>query len=94
MLLNESELERYRGPRVNLFQDPNRLRYAHTSPIYFYLNGKIIAVKKSINEGLKIVDAFKKFASENASEEYVDKILTATDMAKEILNSKLREGRN
>ena len=61
-LLSDSELEAYRSPRVNLFQDPNRLRYAHTSPIYIYVHDKDIAVPKSILEGLKMVQAFKKFA--------------------------------
>ncbi|MCK5469970.1 MAG: CehA/McbA family metallohydrolase [Cyclobacteriaceae bacterium] len=90
MLLNNEELEEYRSPRINLFQDPNRFRYAHTSPIYFYLNGEGIAVRESVEEGLKMIDAFAKFAQENSSEKYFDTILSATEKAKEILINRLK----
>jgi hypothetical protein len=88
--LNEKELETYRSPRKNLYQDPNRLRYAHTSPIYVYIDNNGIAVKKSIEEGLKMVKAFKEFAQENSSEKYMETILEATEKAKIILKEKLK----
>ena len=84
------ELEEYRSPRVKLFQDPNRLRYAHTSPIYFYVNGESITVKKSVKEGLKMIDAFEEFAKENSSEKYLNKILDAAGKAKVILSNRLK----
>jgi len=91
MWLKDQELESYRSPRVHLNQDPTRLRYAHTSPIYLYEEGKGIAVQKSVIEGLKMIDAFRDFAGENASPEYRETILQATDRAKEILISRLKE---
>ena len=90
MLLTNKELEEYRSPRVHLFQDPNRLRYAHTSPIYIYVNGQSITVKKSIREGLEMIDAFKKFAKKNSSEKYLNTILNTANKAKEILDKKLK----
>ena len=51
----KSKLETYRSERKRLYQDPNRLRFAHTSPIYIYLNNKSIAVSSSIKEGIKII---------------------------------------
>ncbi len=89
MLLSDKDLEKYRSPRVKLFQDPNRLRYAHTSPIYFYVNGKGIAVKKSVEEGLKMIDAFREFALKNAGENYMKTILNEVDKAENILRKKL-----
>ena len=89
MLLSDKELEKYRSPRVKLFQDPNRLRYAHTSPIYFYVNGKGIAVKKSVDEGLKMIDAFREFALQNAGKNYRRTILNEADKAENILRKKL-----
>ena len=89
MLLSDKELEKYKSPRVKLFQDPNRLRYAHTSPIYFYVNGKGIAVKKSVAVGLKMTDAFRDFTLKNAGENYRKTILKAVDKAKNILRKKL-----
>ncbi len=90
-LLDDRELEAYRSPRVNLYQDPNRLRYAHTSPIYFYAGGEGIAVPQSVNEGLNMIRAFREFAGENASNEYRESILKATDRAMEILINRLKE---
>ena len=89
VLLDNEELETYRSARVNLYQDPNRLRYAHTSPIYFYLDGKDIVVEKSVKEGIKIIDAFEKFAIANSSSKYLKIILAATKEARDILINKL-----
>jgi hypothetical protein len=88
-LLSDQELESYRGPRVNLYQDPCRLRYAHTSPVYFYSNKKNIAVKHSILEGLRMVKAFKRFAVKNVATQYLREIITASAKAEEILQNKL-----
>lgn len=88
MLLDDKALEKYKGPRKKLYQDPNRLRYAHTSPIYTYVDGKEIAVKKSIDEALKIIEAFRIFAKENTSEEYMESILNAVEKAKIMLDNK------
>lgn len=88
-LLTDRELGKYRSPRTHLFQDPNRLRYAHTSPIYFYVNGKEIAIRKSVHEGLRIIDAFKEFARLNTSQKFLPIILTSVNKAREILKQKI-----
>ena len=89
--LDDSELEKYRSPQVNLNQEPNRLRYAHTSPIYFYKGGNGIAVGRSVIEGLKMIAAFREFAKENVSTEYREAILQAADKAMEILMNRLKD---
>jgi len=89
-LLNQQELEGYRSPRKNFYQDPNRLRYGHTSPIYVHIDNNGIAVKKSIEEGIKMVEAFEKFAKQNSSEQYLTVILDAIAKARNILNEKLK----
>lgn len=91
ILLDDNELESYRSQRVHLNQEPNRLRYAHTSPIYFYNEGKGIAIGKSVNEGLKMIAAFREFVGENASSEYLVTILQAADKATKILMNRLKD---
>ena len=88
-LLSDQELEKYRSPRVSLYQDPCRLRYAHSSPIYVYRDKKNIAIRHSILEGLRMVKAFKKFAKKNATAQYLQEIMAASDKAEDILQQKL-----
>jgi hypothetical protein len=88
MLLTDAELAAYEGKPGKFTQKPCRLRFAHTSPIYFKVDGKEIAVAKSIAEGLKMIDAFEKFARENASEKYKKEILSAVEKARMILRQK------
>lgn len=91
MHLSDEELETYRGPRKEFYQDPNRLRFAHTSPIYLYVDGKDIDVKSSILEGLKMIEAFRHFCEENVSEEYRDMMKDAVDKSEHILKSRLEK---
>lgn len=81
LLLNNNELALYESPPKRLNQIPSRLRYAHTSPIYIHMNDKKVAVEKSVEEGKKIIMAFKKFASQNAAEEHQKTILEAIRQA-------------
>lgn len=89
-LLNQQELESYRGPRKRFYQDPNRLRYAHTSPIYVHIDSNGIAVKKSIEEGIEMIDAFEKFAKQNSSEQYLNIILDAIEKARNLLRERIK----
>jgi hypothetical protein len=89
ILLDDEELEAYRGPRITLYQDPNRLRFAHTSPIYFIKGGVGIAVEASIREGLAMLEKFREFAGEKAAPEFRDEILEATDRARILLEDRL-----
>ena len=91
MLLTDTELAAYEGPPVRLNQKPNRLRFAHTSPIYMYCGKSDIAVKKSIEEGLRIIKAFRSFACANSDPEYRDKMKHAEIRAGEVLHQKLAQ---
>lgn len=91
MLLTDEELAAYNGPPTKFTQKPCRLRFAHTSPIYFKMNNKQIAVEKSVREGLKMIDAFEKFARENAGPAYQKNIREAVKKARRILHKKKTE---
>ncbi len=89
MLLSDKELEEYRSPRKRLYQEPCRLRYAHTSPIYIYRNGKEIAVVKSMKEGLQMLGVFKEYVRNNAGKSHKKSTLAAVEKATAILKAKL-----
>lgn len=87
--LNDEELAAYTNDRVRLPQLPSRLRFAHTSPIYITVDGKGAAVRESIEEGLRMLDAFDRFARKQAGPKYRQTILDATAQAREKLRRKL-----
>ena len=58
-LLSDEELASFANGES---EEPSRLRYAHTSPIYVTVNGKGAAVQNSIAEGLRMLDQFEVFA--------------------------------
>lgn len=89
-LLTDKELAAYNGPEKKFAQKPCRLRFAHTSPIYIKVGGKNAVMGKSVREGLKIIDAFAKFAAANAGSQYREMILKETDKARIILQQKLK----
>jgi hypothetical protein len=87
-LLNESELAAYaNGER----QQPSRLRFAHTSPIYVPVGGRSAAVRKSILEGMKMLAHFEDFSRQNAAAEHLASILSATEQARKVLDGRLHE---
>ena len=89
VLLNDQELALYKSPAVKLNQLPSRLRFAHTSPLYIKVDGKDIAVKKSVHEGLKMISAFEAFADSTVSAEHRMTIMDAVSKAKDILEKRL-----
>jgi len=88
-LLTDSELAFYDQPPTGLYALANRLRFAHTSPVYIKLSGKDLAVERSLREGLRMIEAFEKFAGEEASETYRGDILEAAEQARQKLLRKL-----
>ena len=88
-LLTDQELAFYNQPPEGLYALANRLRFAHTSPIYVKLAGKGVAVERSLRESLLIIEAFEKFAREKASETYRESILKAANQARNELIRKL-----
>ena len=85
-LLTDEELSVYAAEDR---QQPSRLRYAHTSPIYVTVGGKGPLVKESVEEGFQMLDRFEDFTRETASPEYVEPTLKAVAEARKILESKL-----
>jgi hypothetical protein len=90
LLLNDAELAEYESPAVRLNQKPNRLRFAHTSPIYIRCANKDILVKTSLQEAIQIIDAFRIFAMNNADQIFLPKIMDAISKARSILETKLK----
>ncbi len=92
-LLDDEELAAYlRGGADEPFrQQPSRLRYAHTSPIYVTVGGHEVAVRKSLEEGLQMLDRFETFARQSASPQYLSGTLDAVDKARQRLRSRLKD---
>jgi hypothetical protein len=73
-LLSDEQLSRYsRGG--SLPEEPCRLRFAHTSPIYVTVGGKGPYVASSVKEAQKMLRSFKRFARKTAAGEYLDEVL-------------------
>jgi len=60
-------------------EQPCRLRFAHTSPVYVTVNGRGAQVEKSMTEARQMLDAFEQFARKTASPEHLPKILAALE---------------
>jgi len=86
-LLSDQELAVYANEDR---QQPSRLKYAHTSPIYVTVGGNGPVVKKSVEEGFHMLDRFEDFTRETASPEFVEPTLQAVKEARAVLQSKLR----
>lgn len=85
-LLSDQELSAYANPDR---QQPSRLRYAHTSPIYVTVDGEEAVVRKSVEEGFRMLDRFEDFTRKTASPEYVKPTLEAVAEARKVLKAKL-----
>ena len=73
-LLSDAELKIYaNGER----QQPSRLRFAHTSPVYVTVGGCGAAVEKSIREGLKMLGKLESFGRKNAAPDYAPAFVKA-----------------
>ena len=73
---------RYRERNRNGGEEPSRLRFAHTSPIYVTVGGRGARVEASIAEARALLDAFEKFARETAAPEFRNEIMDAVATAR------------
>ncbi len=85
-LLTDQELSVYANEGN---QQPSRLKYAHTSPIYVTVGGKGALVRESVEEGFLMLDRFADYTRKTADEEYVKPTLEAVAEARKVLESKL-----
>lgn len=83
-LLSDQELAAFANGKA---EQPSRLRYAHTSPIYVTVNGKGAAVRDSIAEGRRMLDQMETFARRECGEAYLQLTLEAIEAARLRLQS-------
>jgi hypothetical protein len=89
-LLNDDEISAYRqGADDHRFrQRPSRLRFAHTSPIYFTVDGQAPAVAGSIREGLLMLEHFERYHRGQADQQYIHRVAKAIERARTKLRSR------
>mgnify|MGYP001045582943 CR=1 FL=1 len=75
-LLSDEALARYRGAG-SLPEEPCRLRFAHSSPIYVTVGGKGARVASSVAEARKMLEGFEGFARKTAAGGELAEILDA-----------------
>jgi len=85
-LLTDQELSVYANEGN---QQPSRLKYAHTSPIYVTVGGKGAVVREAVDEGFRMLDRFADYTRQTADEEYVKPTLEAVAEARKVLESNL-----
>jgi len=73
-LLSDEQLSRY-SKAGSLPEEPCRLRFAHTSPIYITVGGSGAFVASSVQEAREMLKSFERFARRTAAGEYLDEIL-------------------
>jgi len=89
-LLTDQELAAYQR-ETNLSEQPSRIRFAHTSPIYANVGGKGARVRGSLEEGLKMMDALEVFSRDNCGPSYRERFDSALLRARETLTTRLAE---
>ncbi len=88
-LLADDELPAYDGPSGPYTVRGDRLRYAHTSPIYVSVDGKPAREQKSVNEALATLDSFEVFCRQNSDPEYLTQMLTTIESGRKYLRGLL-----
>jgi hypothetical protein len=83
-LLSDQELATYANGES---EQPSRLRYAHTSPIYVTVDGKGAAVQASIDEGHRMLDQFEILTRRECDKDYLEPTLAAIETARQRLRS-------
>ena len=82
MLLSDEELARYRRPPGRPAEEPSRLRFGHTSPIYLTVAGRPVRVAKSVEEARRIVDAFERFARGKSGDRFAAEVQPMIEAAR------------
>ena len=90
-LLTEEELAGYDEPPGRWANRANRLRFAHTSPIYVKIEGSPPLVERSLKEALSMLEAFERFAIAKCSPDYLDELLKAIETGREKISARLKE---
>ena len=80
-LLSDEELAEYRLEQGNV-EEPCRLRFGHTSPIYVTVAGHGVRIPASVAEARRMLDAFERFARERGGEAYRAEITEALAAAR------------
>ncbi|HWB85084.1 MAG TPA: CehA/McbA family metallohydrolase [Bryobacteraceae bacterium] len=80
--LSDAELARYRSQTKMGGEEPTRLRFGHTSPIYCTVGGAGARVPASIDEARRILNAFESYARKTAAPAYLPEILEALSRAR------------
>ena len=88
--LTDAELRAYKR-EARLSEVPSRIRFAHTSPIYVTVDGKDARVRHSLEEGLEMMEALRRYGEEHAGEPYRAGFRDAIDRAEAILQERLVE---
>ena len=78
-----------RGTRDPFGVARSRLRFAHTSPIYVTVGGRGPLARKSVEEGLRMLDRFDDFAAATAAPAFQDSIRAAVSEARDKLKRRL-----
>ncbi len=87
-LLSDDELVAYANGDK---QQPSRLRFAHTSPIYVTVGGKRAAERESLDEGKRLLDRFEVFARQTAGPRHLPELQAAIVQARRALEERLRD---
>ena len=90
-LLSDKELAAYDEPPGRWANRANRLRFAHTSPIYVKIGGRTPLVERSLRQGLSMLEAFERFAIAKCSPDHLDELLKAAESGREKLSARLKE---
>ena len=92
-LLTDEELAGYDEPPGRWANRANRLRFAHTSPIYVKIGGRIPLVERSLREALSMLKAFERFAIAKCSPDYLDELLKAVEKGRGKISARLKKFR-
>jgi hypothetical protein len=78
----DAQLARYREQSRLGGEEPTRMHFAHTSPVYVTVGGAGARVPESIDEAKHILDAFDAFARKTAAPEFQAEVLQAIALAR------------
>jgi hypothetical protein len=83
--LSDAELDRFKSGSKQGGEEPTRVRFGHTSPIYCTVAGAGPRVAASLIEARKILDAFERYARATAGPKYLQEILDTLPRARQLL---------
>ncbi len=86
-LLSDEELARYVKIEGKP-EEPCRLLFGHTSPVYVTVDGADAAVSESLREATQMLEAFERFAVKTAAEPYQAELTNAVGIAREKLKGR------